>query len=538
MKTSGHVSDGPGIRPTNSEEARQMSNSTSAGHLPSPPDWENSRDSLAGAGWGGTAEDLAALLPPALQTEPAFSWLRFKSLTGGRRNDPLAKLLGDPSHERRQAWLNQMYGDGTPDFTIDRTDLDAPTFLLLGDTGEGDISQYAPMSIIDAVGPGTDFMVICSDVIYPAGGALEYAYKLSWPYQHYPRPIYALPGNHDWYDGLRGFMAYFCGQRSAPPRQCRSLLSRGGLLDRLWLDESEPDDLVKRQSLETLRRESSQHVRLPGPYYRISTGPLDLIAIDTGIDGTIDAAQGEWLRQISRGPKPKVLLTGKPIYVNGHHNPCSIDGGRQGTVDDIIRDPANRYVAVIGGDVHNYQRYPVQVGSRIIQYLVSGGGGAYMHPTHKIPNIDQTELEGVSEKSFRCYPLRGDSLSFYSQLYEKKFPGSWHLTPPEAAAYLADRLGITPAKEGLEAAPVSRELRRRGNRVFPMPGQLRGPWHMLFAEFFDWNDPPLFKHLLHVRTAGTELSISCLPATGCIGPRPPKPEDEVVCRFDRGDQWT
>ena len=26
-----------------------------------------------------------------------------ESLTGGRRNDPLAKLLGDPSHERRQA---------------------------------------------------------------------------------------------------------------------------------------------------------------------------------------------------------------------------------------------------------------------------------------------------------------------------------------------------------------------------------------------------------------------------------------------------
>ena len=94
-----------------------------------------------------------------------------------------------------------------------------------------------------------------------------------------------------------------------------------------------------------------------------------------------------------------MLLTGKPIYVNGWHHPCPIDGGRQGTVDDIVRDPANRYVAAIGGDVHNYQRYPVQVGSRTIQYLVSGGGGAYMHPTHKIPNIDKTGLVGVSEDS-------------------------------------------------------------------------------------------------------------------------------------------
>jgi hypothetical protein len=512
--------------------------STSTGHLLSPPDWENSRDSLAGAGWGGTPEDLSALLPPALQVAPTFSWLRLKSLTGGRRNDPLAKLLGDPSPERRQAWLSQIYGNARPDLTIDRTDLDTLSFLLLGDTGEGDISQYASMSIIDALAPGTDFMMICSDVIYPAGGLLEYAYKLSWPYRHYPRPIYALPGNHDWYDGLRGFMAYFCGQTSVPPRPRRSLFSRAGLLERLWLEESEPDDPVKRQFLETLRQGASQQVRLPGAYYRISTGPLDLIAIDTGIDGTIDATQGEWLRQISRSHKPKVLLTGKPIYVNGRHHPCPIDRGRQGTVDDIIRDPAHRYVAAIGGDVHNYQRYPVQIGSRTIQYLVSGGGGAYMHPTHQIPNIDQTGLVGVSEHNFRCYPLRGDSLSFYSQLYEKKFPGSWYLTPAEAAAYLAGRLGITPAKQDLPAVPIGRKLRRRGSHVFPLPGQLRGPWHMLFAEFFDWNDPPLFKHLLHLRCSDTELRISCLPATGCVGARPPKPEDEVMCRFDRGDHWT
>jgi hypothetical protein len=232
-----------------------------------------------------------------------------------------------------------------------------------------------------------------------------------------------------------------------------------------------------------------------------------------------------------------VPLTGKPIYVNGRHHPCPIDGGRQGTVDDILRDP-HRYVAAIGGDVHNYQRYPVQVGSRTIQYLVSGGGGAYMHSTHKIPNIDKQDLVGVSEEAFQCYPLRGDSLSFYSQLYEKKFSGSWHLTPAEAAAYLADRLGITPARQNLPRVPITRELRRRGNRVFPLPGQLRGPWHMLFAEFFDWNDPPLFKHLLHPTCSDTELSISCLPATGCLGPRPPKPEDQVVCRFDHGDHWT
>jgi hypothetical protein len=92
-----------------------------------------------------------------------------------------------------------------------------------------------------------------------------------WPYRHYPQPIYALPGNHDWYDGLRGFMTYFCGQISAPPRTRRSLFSRAGLLDRLWLEETEPEDAVARRFVETLRQEPSQQVWLPGPYYRIST---------------------------------------------------------------------------------------------------------------------------------------------------------------------------------------------------------------------------------------------------------------------------
>ena len=328
-----------------------MSNSTSAGHLPSPPDWENSRDSLAGAGWGGTAEDLAALLPPALQTEPAFSWLRFKSLTGGRRNDPLAKLLGDPSHERRQAWLNQMYGDGTPDFTIDRTDLDAPTFLLLGDSGEGDISQYAPMSIIESVAAGTDFMVICSDVIYPSGDAEDYGAKFYGPYEDYPRPIYALPGNHDWYDGLVGFMHHLCGAEvsllSTVEDRASSLGER--LRRLLWRRPAQRIPGERRRS-EAARRSNQR-----SPYFAIETGPLLVVGIDTGMGGEIDREQGGWLRRISRGTnKPKLLLTGKPLYVDGEHHPQEIEGG--GTVDDIVRAPEHNYVAAIGGDIHNYQR--------------------------------------------------------------------------------------------------------------------------------------------------------------------------------------
>ncbi len=69
------------------------------------------------------------------------------------------------------------------------------------------------------------------------------------------------------------------------------------------------------------------------------------------------------------------------------YKPCPIEGG--GTVDEIVRNPAHNYVAAIGGDVHNYQRFPVNVDGRVIQYLVAGGGGAFMHATHTIPRVDK-----------------------------------------------------------------------------------------------------------------------------------------------------
>jgi len=32
------------------------------------------------------------------------------------------------------------------------------------------------------------------------------------------------------------------------------------------------------------------------------------VGIDTGIIGNIDGDQGDWLRKVSAGPKPKILL--------------------------------------------------------------------------------------------------------------------------------------------------------------------------------------------------------------------------------------
>ena len=492
-----------------------------------------SRESVAGAGWNCTPS--AELPRPGARS---FSWIDPRPLLASR-NDKLARaaVLGvDPTNDERRRWIAALGAAGA-DPRIDRTDLEQVSFVLAGDTGEGDMSQCVTVPLLDRLSEQTDFMVIASDVIYPAGGAETYVPNFYDVYDGYRRPIYAVPGNHDWYDGLTGFMFHLCGVEDAPPAPRVPLLSRARLRELLW-HRPRPLDVATRERLRALR-EARPATGQPAPYWLLDTGPLQLVGIDTGITGAIDRDQAAWLRRVSAAsPKPKILITGKPLYVDGRHHPGPIEGEPDASVDAIVRERAHNYVAAIGGDIHNYQRYPVEVEpGRTLQYLVSGGGGAFMHATHTIPRV---ALDGVGEDEFRCYPLRGDSLSFYSRLYERRVPfvRDVELDPVQAAAYMAERIGVAPLKAEAQGVAVTERTRRAAERIFPLPGQgKRGLLQEVFSEFFDWNDPPLFKHVLHVDASASELRIRCLNATGCAGGEAGVVEDELVAVPGAGGVW-
>ena len=60
-------------------------------------------------------------------------------------------------------------------------------------------------------------LVMGGDQVYPTATRTEYENRLVGPYRAalpfvYPDPprVYAIPGNHDWYDGLTNFMRIFC----------------------------------------------------------------------------------------------------------------------------------------------------------------------------------------------------------------------------------------------------------------------------------------------------------------------------------------
>lgn len=488
------------------------------------PAASSSRGSLAGAGW--RCKEISV---PASGGRP-FSWINPVPLWQSR-NQNLVRLFGDPTNDERRLWMKMQREAGElPEDLIlaDHADLEEVSFIVVGDTGEGDASQYAVVKPLLARGRDTDFMVVCSDVIYPAGDAEDYDARFYRPYEDYPRPIYALPGNHDWYDGLVGFMHHLCGAEvsSLPAAEGRPSSLKERLRRLLWRRPAKrsPEELPVRKRNEDGRRSGQR-----SPYFAIDTGPLLIVGIDTGMGGPIDREQGEWLRRISREvDKPKILLTGKPLYVDGEHHPYPMEGG--GTVDEIVRDPAHDYVAAIGGDIHNYQRYSVGVSGRDapLHYIVSGGGGAYMSATHRIPKVD---LDGVGEDDFVCYPRRGDSLSFYSGLYDRRFAfgrGWLEIAPGEAAKYMAERLEIEPTRPEDRGTHVSGRTRRVAGWIYPLPGSGRNLYHHFFSEFFDWNEPPLFKNFLRIDASSSEVRIRCFAATGCAEHEGNPPvEDEV-----------
>ena len=475
----------------------------------------SSRQSAAGAGWSdGEPGTYTELMPARVRN---LSWLN-PAVLWRSRNDVLARWLGDPTDDERRRWVARRRAAGAPpDFAVAREDPDSFAFMVLGDTGEGDAPQYAVVPGFLAMGAGTRFALVVSDVIYPTGSVNEYGTKFFRPYKDYDAPIYAVPGNHDWYDGLGGFMRVFCGAAERPPEVRPRPLSRAWLRRLLWKDPDVPDERLLAEA-ESLRSRPAQRGGQPGPYWMMDAGPIRIVGIDTGIEGGLDRDQGEWLRRVSQGPRPKILLTGKPLYVDGAHHPGPIEGG--GTVDEIVRDPACNYVAAIGGDIHNYQRYPVKVGDRTIEYIVSGGGGAFMHATHTIPKVD---VGGVGEDDFRCYPLRGDCLAFYGRLYGRRLHlrRLFELTGEQAAAVIARRLGIPPKRS--TDAPVTWRTRLVAT-LLGVPGRpdrhtrIRLPVRRVYQRFLSPAsasfEPPLFKSFLRVDVTPERLRIRCFGASG------------------------
>ena len=308
----------------------------------------------------------------------AFSWLSPLNWFRARRH--LLAYLYDTTDRKRSRWVNMRKEDWDPSgtFALRRPLDDEFAFLLLGDTGEGDASQAVLVDKLQMEAGSAAFTIIAGDVVYPSGRSADYRTKFYVPYRNLGHDIYAVPGNHDWYDELAGFLVHFCDSN----RKLRA-----------------PDQpVISSEKLEGLRRiRKNDHVQ-PNMYFSIDHPRVQIVCIDTGIKGGLGREQEEWLRRLSADPRPKVLIAGFPFYVDGR--PGRIHRSVRSIVDE------GNYVLVVGGDKHNFQAYEVPQDGRSVWYLVNGGGGAYGSYTYRIPPMSQMDLDGkgLRPTSFTCYP--------------------------------------------------------------------------------------------------------------------------------------
>jgi uncharacterized membrane protein HdeD (DUF308 family) len=252
------------------------------------------------------------------------------------------------------------------------------SFLVIGDPGEGDSSQRALSHQILRVASGADvrFMVISSDVVYPTGSMKNYEANFWLPFQGFERPVYAIPGNHDWYDALEGFAATFFEADAA-----RASMRARVEADRRLTSTTETriDWLIEEAArLRAAYRVPTGFQR--GPYFQVQADRFALIAVDTGVLRQVDPDQWAWLRSAleqARGKLTMVLL-GHPLYAGGHYQ--AGDDGEFAALHRLLRE--YQVAIVMAGDTHDLElyveRYAAGGAERVMHHVVNGGGGAYL----------------------------------------------------------------------------------------------------------------------------------------------------------------
>jgi len=295
------------------------------------------------------------------------------------------------SDYKTDTWRTEMvqavkvkYGEGSasdpsffqvnPDGISDGSDF---SFIVIGDTGEGDASQFSLHDQLLKVdeNPLMKFLIVSSDVIYPSGSMSDYEPKFYLPFKGIKNPIYAIPGNHDWYDAGESFMATFL----EPGAAIAAIEARRNSEYNLPVSGKDSETMV--QEAERLQKEFNINAgKQKAPYFDIQTPDFSLIAIDTGILRQIDADQEQWLRstlEASRN-KFKMVIIGHPLYAAGHYQ-----GLTYPTLDKIHSILAEYGVNIVmGGDTHYWEyykeKYQIQGTERTTYNFVNGGGGAYL----------------------------------------------------------------------------------------------------------------------------------------------------------------
>jgi hypothetical protein len=245
--------------------------------------------------------------------------------------------------------------------------------------------------------------------------------------------LLAIPGNHDWYDGLTNFVREFC---------------QGGSIGGWFL----------------VQRRSYFAVRLTNGWW--------LWGIDIALDTRIDSPQLAYFLSIVQGRRCEpgrefrasdniILCTAKPAWLDPREGGAT-EASRNLSyfVRDIVEKNGGCVRVILSGDLHHYNRYENQHGDHLI---TAGGAGAYLSGTHQLPNqVPDFGIDPKPENAFRAarfpYPGRGDSrrLALRGLLLAAR-PANWPFAAFVGALYWLFAWTLVQAEHTLLDRPL-REL--------------------------------------------------------------------------------
>jgi len=348
------------------------------------------------------------------------------------------------------------------------------SFVVIGDPGEGDPSQLVLKDQLLAVSnkPDISFVVISSDVVYPSGAMRDYERKFFLPFKGLTKPVYAIPGNHDWYDALDAFVATFYTPEAA--RHAIEARVRSDL--KLTSTTTEViNNLVDQASF--LRKE----YQIPtgyqdAPFFQVSNDYFVLLTIDTGVRRRVDTLQLAWIKSVLEASKGKYVmaLLGHPFYAIGEYQ-GDMNPDFRG-LHELLR--AYRVPLIMAGDTHDleyYRELPQNGDGHTMHHFVNGGGGAYLSIGAAMAPVDSRPTQ-----DWAIYPARQPLIQKIDSLTPNwKYPAWGWLKQYNGYPFSAELLS---AAFDYNQAPyfqsfVEMKVERSRNRIRLIPygihGQLR-----------------------------------------------------------------
>jgi hypothetical protein len=169
------------------------------------------------------------------------------------------------------------------------------------------------------------------------------------------RHVFAIPGNHDWYDGLNAFDDQFCRARAG---------TGGGMRFGDW---------------ETRQHRSSFAIKLPHNWW--------IWGADIQLNDLLDPGQLSYFRAVAEqmGPEDRfILCTAEPSwYALGTPAERFARQNLNGLIEAPIRRGA-KLCGIFSGDWHHYSRYNESQALGNMNLITAGGAGAYIHGTYHL----------------------------------------------------------------------------------------------------------------------------------------------------------